>query len=375
MASYDSSTLKTLCLFFLIAAMLAPGTMVSADESAKPKSKVPTKPAKEPSRVAAAHILIAYKGSPAIAADSTRTKEEALQRAKEIVAKARMPEVRWEQVVKEYSEDPRAIENGGKIGVFQRADLGPAFTDVGDALFSMEVGQISDPIESPFGFHVLTRLEIVEFAASHILIAYKGSQAAKADTTRTKEEALKLTEEIYAKALEPGADFTELAKTYSEGPTSTRGGSLGIFPSGKMHPAFERALVDMKVGDVEGPVETPFGYHVIRRDKIMRVGASHVLVAYGGATRASPDVTRTKEEAQALAAQIVEEARKVGANFADLAKKYSDGPSGPQGGALGVFGKGQMVPAFEKAVFSLKVGEVAGPVETPFGFHVILRTE
>lgn len=62
-----------------------------------------------------------------------------------------------------------------------------------------------------------------------------------------------------------------------------------------------------------------------------------------------------------------------GADFAELAKARSTGPSGPEGGYLGYFGKGQMVPEFEAASFALKPGEFSSqPVQTQFGFHVIL---
>ena len=62
-----------------------------------------------------------------------------------------------------------------------------------------------------------------------------------------------------------------------------------------------------------------------------------------------------------------------GTSFEDLAKDFSKCPSGQSGGNLGEFQKGQMVPPFEEAAFALKVEEVSGVVETPFGFHVIKR--
>ena len=60
-----------------------------------------------------------------------------------------------------------------------------------------------------------------------------------------------------------------------------------------------------------------------------------------------------------------------GADFAELAKKHSKCPSGRQGGDLGEFGPGQMVPEFDKVVFNEKVGEPHGPVKTNFGYHIV----
>ena len=106
-----------------------------------------------------------------------------------------------------------------------------------------------------------------------------------------------------------------------------------------------------------------------------QIGASHILIAYKGALRAAPTITRSKEEAQKLASSVLAQA-KAGAKFGDLAVKYSDDPTAKQGqGSLGKFGRTQMVKPFADAAFALKPGDVSGIVETPFGFHVIKRTE
>jgi peptidyl-prolyl cis-trans isomerase C len=64
-----------------------------------------------------------------------------------------------------------------------------------------------------------------------------------------------------------------------------------------------------------------------------------------------------------------------GAEFADVAKQHSQCPSGAQGGELGEFGPGQMVPEFDQVVFKEEVGKVHGPVRTQFGYHLVEITE
>jgi parvulin-like peptidyl-prolyl isomerase len=76
-----------------------------------------------------------------------------------------------------------------------------------------------------------------------------------------------------------------------------------------------------------------------------------------------------------LAQEVLQRA-KAGEDVARLAVEYSDEPgAGTRGGSLGRFGKGQMVGPFETVAFKLKVGEISEIVETPFGFHIIQRTE
>ncbi|MDP6561968.1 MAG: protein translocase subunit SecD, partial [Candidatus Peribacteraceae bacterium] len=101
--------------------------------------------------------------------------------------------------------------------------------------------------------------------------------------------------------------------------------------------------------------------------------ASHILISYKGASSAGDDVTRSKAEALILATEI--KTKLDGGNrFETLARQYSDGPSGKEGGSLGTFGIGTMVPVFEQVAASQTKGTISDPTETQFGFHII-RTD
>ena len=214
------------------------------------------------------------------------------------------------------------------------------------------------------------------FAGAHILIAYKGANRAAPTVTRTKDEAEALAKSLTAQAKKAPGDFAELAKKHSDGPSGPRGGDLGVWPQGRMVPAFDKAIAGLKVGEVTGPVETPFGFHVMKRNELppFRAGA-HILIAYKGAVRAAQTVTRSKEEAKALAEKLARTVKADPAKFDSVAKEHSDGPYKNRGGSLGKWPKGQMVPDFDKAIDKLKIGEVSGVVETPFGFHVFIRMD
>jgi peptidyl-prolyl cis-trans isomerase C len=100
------------------------------------------------------------------------------------------------------------------------------------------------------------------------------------------------------------------------------------------------------------------------------VHASHILIRTPENADAAAKA-KAKSQADGLLAQITK-----GGDFAGLAKQFSQDPgSAPNGGDLGFFSKGQMVPAFEQAAFSLKPGQTSGVVETPFGYHIIRVSE
>jgi peptidyl-prolyl cis-trans isomerase C len=112
-------------------------------------------------------------------------------------------------------------------------------------------------------------------------------------------------------------------------------------------------LAELSEEEVQAEYDAQYG----STGAVTEYNAAHILV-------------ETEEEAQALIEELAE-----GADFGELAQERSIGPSGPNGGQLGWFTAGMMVPSFEEAVFGLEVGEVSAPVETQFGWHVVILNE
>lgn len=106
-----------------------------------------------------------------------------------------------------------------------------------------------------------------------------------------------------------------------------------------------------------------------------QVLAQHILVKTEGMDAA--DKVQALDKIKAIRARIVSagDAGEVGQAFCAEAREHSDCPSGAQGGSLGWFGPGMMVPEFDKAAFSMKCGEVSDVIETQFGYHIILKTD
>ena len=101
-----------------------------------------------------------------------------------------------------------------------------------------------------------------QISASHILLMYAGSERSSA--TRSKEEAESQIADI-ERQLQGGADFAALARQHSDCGSAQAGGDLGGFGRGQMVRGFEDAAFGLNVGDTSGVVETPFGFHIIRR--------------------------------------------------------------------------------------------------------------
>lgn len=212
------------------------------------------------------------------------------------------------------------------------------------------------------------------FAARHILVTWQGSVGALPNVTRTREEARARIEEALAK-VNAGGDFAELAKAYSDDATGPRGGDLGGFGRGEMVAPFEAALAALKVGEVSAVVETPFGFHVIKREALREIHVEHLLVSFAGAANAPAGVTRTHDEAKARAEEALTKVGATDAEWAAAVRTYSDAPLKEDAGDLGWMTPGQMADVLDQAAFTLQPGAVSAVVETPVGFHVIRRVE
>jgi peptidyl-prolyl cis-trans isomerase D len=128
-------------------------------------------------------------------------------------------------------------------------------------------------------------------------------------------------------------------------------------------------------GDVFGPYKDQGFFKISKITEVSKmpdsVRASHILIPYIGSQSATPDVIRTKEQAEKLADSILTVVKRRGSKFTNLAKEFSsDKASGAKGGDLDWFNYNRMTPAFRDYAFANKKGSI-GVVATPFGFHVI----
>lgn len=110
-------------------------------------------------------------------------------------------------------------------------------------------------------------------------------------------------------------------------------------------------------------------------DRPQQIAARHLLVMYAGSRSAPPSIKRTKAEARARAEEALHRI-KAGEDFGTVVAAFTDEPGGgARKGDLGRFSEDMMVRPFADAAFALDVGQVSAVIESPFGFHVIQRTE
>jgi len=204
-----------------------------------------------------------------------------------------------------------------------------------------------------------------EYNLAHILLRLPDQASPEqVDKQRTRAEQVQLQ-------LREGADFAKLAVSYSDAPDALQGGAMGWRARDRLPELFAHALNGMKPGEVSGIIRSPAGFHVIKLiDR--RGGGAPALVEQTHARHILVKTSEIVSEADArrklnnLRERIVN-----GADFGELAKLNSDDASSIRGGDLGWIYPGDTVPEFERAMNSLKVGQLSEPFVTPFGWHLL----
>ncbi len=211
----------------------------------------------------------------------------------------------------------------------------------------------------------------LELNLGHIFI-----RVAESATPVQAAEREKRASQVMAQ-LKAGGDFAQLAREYSDAPEGSRGGELGLRPADRYPDLFVSSTQGAPVGGLVGPVRSPAGYHILKVVERSRAGAlaataienhaRHILL------RLQPGVSERQaaERLEELRTRVVDGK----ADFAQLAREYSQDGSAKDGGDLGWALPGRYVPEFEQALANLAPGQVSHPVVTRFGVHLIQLLE
>lgn len=170
--------------------------------------------------------------------------------------------VEFAQVAAEFSDAPDAME-GGLLDWRPAAQLTKIFADV---LTPMKAGEVTPPIQSASGFHILKLVDrrsqdqavtvVDQTHARHILV--------KISELTSETDAKRRVAELKDRLDNGGAKFEELAKAHSEDASAPTGGDLGWLSPGDTVPEFEQAMRMLKPGEISEPVQSPFGWHLIQ---------------------------------------------------------------------------------------------------------------
>jgi peptidyl-prolyl cis-trans isomerase SurA len=217
----------------------------------------------------------------------------------------------------------------------------------------------------------------------------EGSSEEEIKALRTKAQGL-------LARVRKGESFEEVAKASSDGPEASRGGDMGVRPLNGWPDLFLKGVAGVQDGRISNIIQSPNGFHILK--VIGRAGgappapkpqpqAAPAPGTPGGPVPQGPmPVQQTQarhilikttavvndENARKRLEQIRERIVQGGESFSDMAKRFSNDASAPQGGVLGWLNPGETVPPFEKAMNALKEGEISQPVQSQFGWHLII---
>jgi peptidyl-prolyl cis-trans isomerase SurA len=206
----------------------------------------------------------------------------------------------------------------------------------------------------------------IEYNLSHIFLPLPESASPE-----TIQNAKKRADDVL-RQLKDGAKFDQLAVTYSQGEGALSGGAIGWKKGGQLPELFLTAVKDLVPGNTSGVLRGPNGFHILKLNNrrgggveanVKQTHVRHILLRRNELQSA----TEVRAKLSTLRQRIVH-----GEDFSTLAKANSEDPgSASKGGDLGWVSPGALVPEFEKAMETLKPGEISLPVESPYGLHII----
>ncbi|MCI0567927.1 MAG: peptidylprolyl isomerase [Acidobacteria bacterium] len=311
-----------------------------------------------PEKRRASHILIKVSSDA-----STAQVKAAEDKAQKVLKRVRSGED-FAKVAKEVSEDSTA-SSGGDLGYFTRDQMVREFAD---ATWALKVGQISDPVRSPFGFHVIL-LTDMQAARELTLEEARPQILASLKEARSRDEAQRRASEFAAKLKSAGDDFAKAARDSAVVPKEFKGVHPGEpFPDLGLQPAVTAGLFALKIGDAGTPVTVGTGVVVVQFLEVTP-GAALPL-----------EKVRDRVAADALRQMRVEAARRIldtaggGSDLAAVAKRLKlevkkTGPI-PQTGPAGELGADAVVL---REIFSLKIGETSPPLALPSGSVAVVK--
>mgnify|MGYP000218128608 FL=1 len=208
----------------------------------------------------------------------------------------------------------------------------------------------------------------IEYRLGHILIEFPP------EPNQEDMNAAKVRAEKVIALLNDGSDFARIAIASSGGAKALEGGDLGWKNINEMPTLFSEIIEGKDKGTVLGPIRTGLGFSIVKvvdirgREvvEIEEVQARHILI--------EPSIILSEAKAEETLKGLREQIISGEAEFADLAKEYSDGPTSVKGGDLGWADPRSYDPAFSAALAALKVDEVSQPFRSSFGWHIALLT-
>jgi foldase protein PrsA len=298
--------------------------------------------------------------------------------------------------------------------------------DIEKKVFDMRLFEVSAPIKTNFGYHII---KVMDKKRAGYLPFEKVKKEVRRDYINWQKDIKAHNTIVKAlSALDKGEKFSEVAKKYSDGKTAKKGGDLPWFPLGILPKDYkdtdllkgevaefsytfengrlnagimilnelEKEIVRLKKGEYTPDfVKTSLGYHLIKliderngeipsyeevKDKVKQD------VMFNITEKQIEDYYKkhidkyTEKEQRKVAHILVSDKKKAeeiynklknGADFAELAKKYSEDFTKNKGGVIGYITRGKMSKAFDEVAFSLKKGEISKPVKTEFGYSII----